>query len=126
VFFGWFFVVNLWWFDGGFVVFRRSLLGAENFPLFEYLFFGDGGSGASSNKMRGSFTTFRMTTFQTTLDGLGLSALVGGGEFAEAGNGGGYDIEGFVDLFCGGEAGEGEADAGSGAGGGKAHCGEDV
>ena len=51
---------------------------------------------------------------------------IGGGEFAEAGYGGGDDFEGFVDLFLGGEAGEGEADAGSGAGGGKAHCSEDV
>ena len=52
--------------------------------------------------------------------------MIGGGEFAEAGYGGGNDFEGFVDLFFGGEAGEGEADAGSGAGGGKAHCSEDV
>jgi hypothetical protein len=51
---------------------------------------------------------------------------VGGGEFAEAGYGGGNDFEGFVDLFFGGEAGEGEADAGSGAGGWKAHGGEDM
>ena len=49
--------------------------------------------------------------------------MIGGGEFAEAGYGGGNDFEGFVDLFFGGEAGEGEADAGSGAGGGKAHRG---
>ena len=52
--------------------------------------------------------------------------LVGGGEFAEAGYGGGDDFEGFVDFFLGGEAGEGEADAGAGAGGGEAHGGEDV
>ena len=52
--------------------------------------------------------------------------MIGGGEFAEAGYGGGNDFEGFVDLFFGGEAGEGEADAGSGAGGWKAHGGEDV
>jgi hypothetical protein len=60
------------------------------------------------------------------LDGLGLSALVGGGEFAEAGHCGGDDFEGFVDFFLGGQAGEGEADAGAGARGRKAHGGEDV
>ena len=51
---------------------------------------------------------------------------IGGGEFAEAGHRGGDDFEGFVDLFLGGQAGEGEADAGSGASWGKAHGGEDV
>jgi hypothetical protein len=60
------------------------------------------------------------------LDGLGFFALIGGGELAKAGYGGGDDLEGLVDLFCGGEAGEGEAYAGSGAGGREAHGGEDV
>jgi hypothetical protein len=57
---------------------------------------------------------------------LRLFTMVGGGEFAEAGYGGGDDFEGFVDFFLGGEAGEGEADAGAGSGGRKAHRGEDV
>jgi hypothetical protein len=48
------------------------------------------------------------------LDGDGLAATPGGGEFAEAGYCGGDDFEGFVDLFFGGETGEREADAGSG------------
>jgi hypothetical protein len=60
------------------------------------------------------------------LDGLGFSAVVGGGEFAEAGYGGGDNFESFIDLFCGGEAREGEADAGPGSGWGEAHGGEDV
>ena len=60
------------------------------------------------------------------LGGLGLFALIGGGQFAEAGYGGGDDLESFVDLFLGGEAGEGEADAGAGASGWQAHGGEDV
>ena len=49
--------------------------------------------------------------------------MIGGGEFAEAGYGGGDDLEGFVDLFGGGEAGEREADAGAGAGGRQPHRG---
>ena len=60
------------------------------------------------------------------LDGDGLATTPGGREFAEAGYCGRDDLEGFVDLFFGGEAGEGEADAGSGAGGREAHGGENV
>jgi len=52
--------------------------------------------------------------------------MVTGGEFAEAGYGGRDNLEGFVDLFFRGEAGEREANAGSGTGGSQAHGGEDV
>ena len=60
------------------------------------------------------------------LDGYGFGAVPGRGEFAEAGYGGGDNFESFIDLVCGGEAREGEADAGAGSGRGEAHGGEDV
>jgi len=77
-------------------------------------------------RRRKIFLVFEVYFSWGPLDGLGYSALIGGGEFAEAGYGGGDDFEGFVDLFLCGEAGEGESDAGSGAGGRETHCGEDV
>jgi len=51
---------------------------------------------------------------------------VRGGEFAQAGYGGGDDGEGVVYLLGGGEAREGEANAGAGAGRREAHGGEDM
>jgi hypothetical protein len=77
-------------------------------------------------RRRKIFLVFEVYFSWGPLDGLGFSALIGWGEFAEAGYGGGNDFEGFVDFLLGGEAGEGEADAGAGAGGGQAHGGEDV
>jgi hypothetical protein len=94
-------VVNSWLDDGKNVVVGGRFSAAENFPRFEIYFW-------------------------RCSDRLGFSAPIGGGELAEAGYGGGDDLEGFVDLFCGGEAGEGEADAGAGSGWGEAHGGEDV
>lgn len=52
--------------------------------------------------------------------------MVSGREFAETGYGGWDELEGFIDLFFGGEAGERETNACAGAGGWKTHCGEDV
>jgi hypothetical protein len=118
-------MVDLWCFDGRFWA-------SKIFHFFEIYFLGRR-ERCPFGQMRGSFTAFQDDNFpddlrfsRRPLDGLGFSALIGGGEFAEAGYGGGDDFEGFVDLFGGGEAGEGEADAGSGAGGCEAHCGEHV
>ena len=45
---------------------------------------------------------------------------------AEAGDGGGDDLEDAVDFFAGGEAGEGKAQAGAGFGWGETHGNQDV
>ena len=52
--------------------------------------------------------------------------MVGGGEFAEVGYGGGDEFEGGGDFGFGGVAAEAEADASAGVGGGKADGGKDM
>ena len=57
---------------------------------------------------------------------MGGGFLVGGGEFAELGDGGGDGFECVIDFGFGGVAAEAEADAGAGFVGGEADGGEDV
>ena len=52
--------------------------------------------------------------------------LIGGGKFAELGNGGGNGFEGVIDFGFGGVPAEAEADAGTGFVGGEADGGENV
>jgi hypothetical protein len=70
-------VVKLWCFDGGTWCFGWWFFGvAEKCHFFRFIFLG--------------------------LDGLGFGATPRGGEFAQAGYGGGDDFESFVYFFLGG------------------------
>jgi len=57
---------------------------------------------------------------------MGGGLLIGRGEFAELGDGGGHGFESVINFGFGGVAAEAEADAGAGFVGGKADGGEDV
>ena len=57
---------------------------------------------------------------------MGGGLLIGGGEFAELGDGGGDGFERVIDFGFGGVAAEAETDAGASIFGGEADGGEDV
>ena len=57
---------------------------------------------------------------------MGGGLLIGGGEFAELGDGGGDGFERVIDFGFGGVAAEAEADAGASVFGGEADGGENV
>jgi hypothetical protein len=63
-FFGWFFVVKLWCFDGGMWCFDGRFLGGLKMSLFSDLFLPVGVKLTQKDKdeIQGSFTAFRMTT----------------------------------------------------------------